>query len=238
MAAMERSRQIRLQPVRRQRRRLTAVITFAAALLLLPAFGAAPARALPAFESSISPIGDTLRQRMIDSGSWKPGCPVAIEKLRLVKMTFFGFDGEAHTGRLVVHQAVATDVVTVFRKLYRNRFAIHRMRLIDAYGANDRRSMRADNTSAFNGRFVAGTTTWSRHAYGKAIDISPVENPWVWGSDISPAAGAAFVNRSQHHKGMIHAGGLVVRAFAAIGWKWGGDWSPYKDYMHFSSNGQ
>lgn len=196
------------------------------------------ADAAPAFRGGVSRISDTLRKRMIASGSWRPVCPVPIEKLRLVKVTFWGFDGKAHHGRLVVHRAVAFDVLRVFRKLYGNRFAIRRMRLIDTYGASDRSSMRADNTSAFNGRYVAGTTTWSRHAYGKAVDINPVENPWVNGDEVIPAAGRDFVNRSQQHKGMIHAGGLVVRAFRSVGWKWGGAWSPYKDYMHFSTNGR
>ncbi len=109
--------------------------------------------------------------------------------------------------------------------------------LIDAYGADDHRSMKADNTSAYNGRYVNGTTRWSMHAYGLAIDINTVENPWVDGNDVSPPNGRPYADRSRKATGMIHAGDAVVRAFASIGWKWGGDWSGGKDYQHFSSTG-
>jgi poly-gamma-glutamate synthesis protein (capsule biosynthesis protein) len=100
--------------------------------------------------------------------------------------------------------------------------------------------MEADNTSAFNCRFVAGTQRWSMHAYGRAIDINPVENPYVSGSHVSPPAGAPFADRSRDAAGMIHAGDAVVRAFKRrAGWKWGGSWpGGTRDYQHFSSNGE
>jgi hypothetical protein len=112
------------------------------------------------------------------------------------------------------------------------------MRLVDAYGADDHRSMDADNTSAFNCRYVSGTSRWSEHAYGHAIDINPIENPYA-DSDgyVSPPAGAPYRDRGQRAKGLIHPGGNVVRAFAAIGWEWGGYWSWPKDYQHFSLSG-
>jgi hypothetical protein len=97
--------------------------------------------------------------------------------------------------------------------------------------------MEANNTSAFNCRFVSGTTRWSQHAYGRAIDINPVRNPYVDGSYVSPTAGAPYADRMKHRIGMIHAGDKVVRAFADENWKWGGYWSPYQDYMHFSRTG-
>jgi D-alanyl-D-alanine carboxypeptidase len=99
--------------------------------------------------------------------------------------------------------------------------------------------MAADNTSAFNCRFVAGTSRWSMHAYGLAIDINPIENPYVAGDHVSPPAGRPFADRSRDAKGMVHDGDEVVRAFAAIGWEWGGDWSGgVRDYQHFSVNGR
>jgi hypothetical protein len=122
-------------------------------------------------------------------------------------------------------------------KLYRVGYPIRRMRLIDAYNGSDDRSMAADNTSAFNCRRVAGSSSWSEHAYGRAIDVNPVQNPSVEGGVASPAAGQSYVNRSKHKRGMIHAGGAVVRAFASVGWGWGGSWSSPKDYQHFSSTG-
>ena len=92
----------------------------------------------------------------------------------------------------------------------------------------------ADNTSAFNCRFVAGTETWSEHAYGRAIDVNPIENPYVTaGGYVSPPAGTRFSNRSRHAQGMIHRHGPVVEAFAAGGWAWGGNWPWPRDYQHF-----
>jgi hypothetical protein len=98
--------------------------------------------------------------------------------------------------------------------------------------------MRADNTSAFNCRPVAGTNSWSQHAYGRAIDINPVENPYV-ASDgsVSPRKGEPFADRSRHARGMIHGGGATVGAFSDVGWGWGGNWSSPKDYQHFSASG-
>jgi len=170
--------------------------------------------------------------------SWHQGCPVPIRALRLVALTYEGFDGEAHRGRLVVHRRWADEVLGVFQVLYRRAFPIRRVRLVDRFGADDRSSMRHDNTSAFNCRYVAGTTTWSQHAYGRAIDINPVENPFVDGSRVSPRRGRRFLDRTDVRPGMIVRSGIVFRAFRRIGWGWGGGWSGAKDYQHLSVNGR
>jgi hypothetical protein len=114
------------------------------------------------------------------------------------------------------------------------------MRLVDDYGGGDRRSMAANNTSAFNCRSVVGRPgVWSQHSYGWAIDINPVQNPFVMsGGTVLPPAGEAYVDRSRRAPGMIHRGDVVYRAFASIGWEWGGDWSSSKDYQHFSATGR
>ena len=170
--------------------------------------------------------------------SWHRGCPVGLGQLRLLTVDHWGFDGEVHRGRLVVHRDEAREMLGVMRRLYKLRFPIRRMRLVDAYGADDHRSMDADNTSAFNCRFVAGTTRWSEHAYGRAIDVNPVENPYVTESGyVSPPAGARFTDRSQRATGLIHHRGPVVAAFARAGWAWGGNWAWPKDYQHFSASG-
>ena len=169
--------------------------------------------------------------------SWHRGCPVRIRDLRLLVLDRWTFAGTVEAGRLVVHEDQAYRVRRIFRRLFANHFPIRRMRLIDAYGGSDRRSMADDNTSAFNCRYVSGTTSWSQHAYGRAVDINPVENPYVSGSYVSPPAGAEYADRSRHAKGMIHAGDATVRAFADHGWKWGGYWTGAKDYQHFSRNG-
>ena len=197
-----------------------------------------PRTARPAFEATASRIDARTRRRMTGS-SWHRGCPVGLGDLRLLRITYWGFDREAHFGRLVVHKAVDAVVIEAMRSLYRHRFPIRRVRLVDAYGADDHRSMAADNTSAFNCRFINGQPgVWSQHAYGKAIDINPIENPYATGSGfVSPPAGSSYTDRSRQAPGMVHRGDATVRAFAAIGWGWGGSWSGPKGYQHFSANG-
>ena len=200
-------------------------------LLALVLLAASSAQA-PPFAATVSRV-----TRAELGASWHAGCPVAPGRLRRVRMTFRGFDGEAHTGALVVHADAVPDVKRIFARLYAGRFPIRRMRTIEAYGASDDRSMAADNTSAFNCRYVAGTSSWSQHAYGRAIDINPVENPYVSGDHVSPRKGRPYADRSQHAEGMIHRRGATVKAFKAQGWGWGGNWSSAKDYQHFSATG-
>jgi hypothetical protein len=192
----------------------------------------------PPFHGTSEPIDGHVRERIVGS-SWHQGCPVGLGKLRRLRVTYWGFDGEAHHGRLVINRRFDDEIIDVMRRLYRLRYPIRRMQLIDRYDADDHRSMAADNTSGFNCRSVAGTNRWSMHAYGLAIDLNPVENPYVSGSHVSPPAGQAFADRSRHAPGMVHAGDPVVKAFDRIaGWSWGGAWPPpTRDYQHFSANG-
>lgn len=156
-----------------------------------------------------------------------------------MRLRYWGFDRQAHIGRLVVHRDVTQTIVGVFRRLYEVSFPIRQMRLVDYYGADDRTSMAHDNTSAFNCRWRAGQPgVWSQHAYGRAIDVNPVENPYVWSGGVSPSNGAPFVDRSDRRRGMIFRGDRVWWAFRNRGWEWGGDWTSVKDYQHFSRNGR
>ena len=198
---------------------------------------AVPATAEEGFEAHVSRISDSLKERMRGK-SWHQGCPVPLRRLRLIEVSYHGFDGQRHMGRLVAHKDATDALVGALRSMYRHGFKVRKMYLVDRYEANDRRSMRADNTSAFNCRKVAGTDTWSQHAYGRAIDINPVENPYV-SSDgsVSPRKRAEYADRSPRRKGMIASGGATVRAFERAGWGWGGNWSSAKDYQHFSASG-
>jgi hypothetical protein len=211
-------------------------VVLAALALAGSAQGRFDQAAEPVFRGSIATIDAAQRERMIGS-SWHRGCPVPIGNLRLLTLDYWGFGGHIRRGHLIVHEDQALRVKRVFRKLFYRGFRIRRMVLIDVYDGSDRRSMAANNTSAFNCRFVAGTTSWSQHAYGRAIDINPIQNPYVSGSHVSPTAGAPYADRTRHAMGMVHGGDRVVRAFADGDWKWGGYWSPYQDYMHFSRNG-
>lgn len=171
--------------------------------------------------------------------SWRPGCPVAPSQLRLLRLTFRGFDGRDHTGGLVVAARVAPAVTRVFARLYRAGVPLRRMQPIDAFGGSDRASMAADNTSGFNCRpaVAAGPRRWSSHAYGTAIDVNPRENPYVEGGRVLPAAGARYLDRSSARPGMALPDGPIVRAFATAGWQWGGRWRGTPDYQHFSAGG-
>jgi D-alanyl-D-alanine carboxypeptidase-like protein len=171
--------------------------------------------------------------------SWHPGCPVSPRRLRRLRLTYWGFDGRAHTGALVANEDAVPDLVHVFSRLYAARFPIRRLRPIDAYGGTDERSLEADNTSAFNCRYVIGPgpRRWSVHAYGEAIDVNPVENPYLEGGRVHPRAGRAYLDRARARPGMAFRGGVLVRAFAAVGWQWGGRWAGSPDYQHFSSTG-
>jgi len=172
--------------------------------------------------------------------SWHPGCPVGPAQLRRIRLRYIGFDGAAHTGRLIVNERVVPQVIDVFRQLYAARFPIRRIVPIDVYHGNDDRSAAADNTSAFNCRkaVAPGATSWSMHAYGEAIDVNDVENPYLEGARIIPPAGKAFTNRAQVRRGMAVEGGALVRAFGRVGWGWGGRWPGSPDYQHFSVNGR
>jgi hypothetical protein len=193
--------------------------------------GAEPAK----FTSSVSAVRwDDLRF------SYRAGCPVPPRQLRLVRVSHWGFDGKTRVGSLVVNRRVTGDVVEVFRSLHAARFPIRRMVPVSAYRGDDDASMAADNTSAFNCRAAVGSTTgsWSMHAYGLAIDVNPVENPYVLAGRPRPPAGRRYLDRSRVRPGMAVAGGVLVRAFESVGWRWGGQWRGSPDYQHFSTTGR
>jgi poly-gamma-glutamate synthesis protein (capsule biosynthesis protein) len=197
------------------------------------------AHATPRFHGAARPLDAATRAAMTaPSGSWRPGCPVPLADLWLLEVDHWGFDGVVHRGRLVAHRAHARALVGVFAELFAARFAIERVEPVDRYGADDHRSMAANNTSAFNCREVNGRPgVWSQHAYGLALDLNPVQNPYVSGTRASPPAGAPFITR-RPAPGLVIAGDVVVRAFARAGWSWGGLWRGDRDYQHFSANGR
>jgi hypothetical protein len=185
------------------------------------------------FSSAIAPVTEADL-----AGSWRPGCPVAPDDLRLVSVTHWGFDDRPHQGELVAHAAWAEDIVSVMKELYLLRFPIERMTPVDSYHGDDDASMAANNTSAFNCREVSRRPgVWSQHAYGTAIDVNPVQNPYILrnGTVLPPGA---VTDRTAPAMGLITAGDGVVEAFAGIGWGWGGTWSGVVDYQHFSASGR
>ena len=170
---------------------------------------------------------------------WRPGCPVGPSQLRRLRLSYWGFDGARHTGELVASATAVRPLVTVFRELYRKRFPIRRMEPIDAFRGSDEASLAADNTAAFNCRYAVapGPKRWSAHAYGRAIDVDPLENPYLEGGRVHPKAGARYLDRGRVRPGMAVPGGVLVGAFATVGWSWGGRWTASPDYQHFSATG-
>jgi D-alanyl-D-alanine carboxypeptidase len=205
-----------------------------------PTIAARDQAAGPQFTFSAQRLGPATRKRVRGS-SWHPGCPVGLDELRLLRIGYWDFRGRAHIGRMIVAAPAVQPVRRAFARLYAARFPIRRMRLVDDYGASDFASIAADNTSAFNCRLATGSSRFSEHAYGRAVDIDPIENPYVYPNGTTThAASRPYLDRANHRPGMAFHGGILVRAFQAVGWGWGGDWRAPSatDYQHFSSTGR
>ena len=201
----------------------------------LPTVDHLPPPASGGFESTVSPIDDEVRARM--GGTWQEGCPVGLDDLRYVTVSFRGFDGAAHTGELVVHAAVADAVAGAFGQLFAAGFPIEEMRLVTDADLAAPPTGDGNNTAAFVCRVVRGGTRFSAHASGLAIDINPFQNPYIRDDLVLPELASAYVDRSNVRPGMILDGDAVVTAFEAIGWEWGGRWDDPVDTMHMTATG-
>jgi hypothetical protein len=200
--------------------------------------------ALAPFQASSEPLPRPVQTQLKAEGFWRPGCPVGLSDLRLITVSHWGFDGRAHTGQLVVNATAAGPLARVFRRLYGLHFPIRHMTLADMYGPTRSRPRDGDVTGSFDCRQAVpspctggrGTGTWSMHAFGLAVDINPVENPYVGCARSRDPTARRYFNRSRHRRGMVTR--RAIGAFRAIGWGWGGSWAGNtKDYMHFSANG-
>ncbi len=186
------------------------------------------------FSATNDPVPDGVAER----STWHPGCPVTLDELRYLTVVFHGFDGRDHTGELIVHRDHAEQIVEVFATLHEARFPIEQMGIatpedLEAHPTGD-----GNLTNGFVCRDTVSGQSWSEHAYGRAIDINPFHNPYVRGDVVVPELAASYLDRDDHRPGMIQPGDEVVRAFADIGWHWGGNWRSAKDWMHFSATGR
>jgi hypothetical protein len=175
---------------------------------------------------------------VLSRSTWEPACPVSAADLAYVRLTFWGFDDQRHTGELLVNRAVAHDVVRVFRMLYRARFPIEELRVTRRAELEAPPSGDGNDTGAFVCRPTVSATSYSQHAYGLAVDLDPFQNPYTKGDLVLPELASSYLDRGHVRPGMITPDGVVVRAFASIGWTWGGTWRSLKDYQHFSRNGR
>jgi len=209
-------------------------------LLALPLAAAA----VLAFHATARPLSAHQRSAVIAAKEYHAGCPVALTGLRVLTVTYWGFDRRVHSGQLVVNAAAVGPLRQVFRRLYELRFPIRHMAFADEYGPVRGRPRDGDVTASFECRQAVpspctggtGTGSWSEHAYGEAVDLNPVENPYVGCGMTRDKTALAYVKRTPLRPGMVTP--AVVQAFAAVGWGWGGSWSgSTKDYMHFSATG-
>ena len=196
----------------------------------------------PVFTSATLP--KQIRTQLTQGGLWHSGCPVALSGLRLLTVSYRGFDHKAHSGALVVNAEAGRPLKRVFRRLYRERFPIRHIGFGYMYGPRDARPSDGDVTGSFECREAVPSPCtgglksghWSNHAYGLAVDLNPTENPYIGCGQSRDPATKRFRDRSRHRRGMVD--NRVIAAFSSVGWGWGGAWTgTTKDYMHFSSTG-
>ena len=192
------------------------------------------------YHSDISSITPTIKQKMFKGNSYKKGCPVPLKDLRYLRIKHLNFKGKTVMGEMIVHKNVASEVVQIFDELYDIGYPVDKMKLVSAYKGNDWQSIESGNTSAFNCRNATGSKKWSKHSYGKAIDINPIENPYIARNGrISHKASLKYrkrvhKNNTYSDKALLLKSDKATKIFKKYGWKWGGDWSRVKDYQHFS----
>ncbi len=199
-----------------------------------PAAGAGDGtgEAAPPFVSTIGPLDGEPLER----STWEEGCPVPPSELRYVTVSFWGFDGLAHQGELIIAAAQAEGIAGVFEKLYNARFPLEEMRIITPADLDADPTGDSNNTGSFVCRAVTGGTRFSEHAYGLAIDVNPFHNPYLRNEVVLPELATIYTDRTRVLPGMIMPDDVVVQAFADIGWRWGGDWNSLKDWQHFALN--
>ncbi len=186
------------------------------------------------FGGTVEPVPDDVLAR----STWTDDCPVPVDELRYLTVTFWGFDDQPHLGEMIVHESVANDVVAVFGQLYSARFPIEEMRVVDTPELDAPPTGDGNNTTAFVCRATTGGSNWSQHAYGLAVDVNPFHNPYHRDDAVLPELASAYLDRTRDVPGMIKAGDAVTEAFTSIGWGWGGTWKSLKDWMHFSRSGR
>lgn len=187
-------------------------------------------------EFYIKPIPDDIFEKM-QGKSYKENCTVPREELRYLHILHVGFDNNTHEGELIVNKRIAEDVLDIFKELYKAGYQIEKVRLIDEYNALDELSMRDNNSSAFNFRYISYSTTLSKHAMGLAVDINTLYNPYIKQVDgrlnIEPANAVQYVDRNRQFPHKIDHQDLCYKLFTKYGFEWGGDWEDSKDYQHF-----
>lgn len=181
-------------------------------------------------------ITDELFSRMYGK-SYKENCNVPREELIYLHILHKDLDGNTKQGEIVVNKLISDDVLDIFKELYKANYPIEKVRLIDEYNADDESSMRDNNSSSFNFRFISHTTTISKHGRGLAVDINPLYNPYIKEVNgqisLEPSTAEPYVDRTADFPYKIDHNDLCYKLFMEHGFEWGGDWENAKDYQHF-----
>ncbi len=175
---------------------------------------------------------------VVARSTWRPACPVERDELAWLRLSFWGFDAERHTGELLVNRSVAADIAQVFGRLWEARFPLEQVLIVRSIDEEAPPTGDGNGTGAFVCRAVTGGSSFSQHAYGLAIDVNTFQNPYQNGERVLPELASSYLDREWVRPGMITPDGPVVAAFREIGWGWGGDWTSLKDFQHFSANGR
>ena len=189
--------------------------------------------------SNIRSIDENYAKQM-QGITYQKECPVSLDDLRIVNVKYLGFDDNEHFGDIVVHKDISLEVSQIFEELLAINYPIRKIFPIEKYNGDDFESIEDDNTSAFNCRKAEGSTKYSKHSYGKAIDINPLENPYVYKDGTTSHKDSVKYlireenNDSIENKAVLTSSSQAVQIFKKYGWKWGGDWKSIKDYQHFN----
>lgn len=178
------------------------------------------------------PIPDTVKTRM-QGKSMKDHAKISYDQLRYLTLPYYDYDGHIQKGELVCNKRIAHELLCVFRDLFSKAYPINSIRLVDDFDADDEASMQANNTSCFNYRTITGTNTLSQHAFGLAVDINPLQNPFIRGSHVHPASATEYVDRTKDFPHKIDNNDFCKEVFVSYGFTWGGNWNKNKDYQHF-----
>ena len=183
-----------------------------------------------------SPITDDIWKRIYGK-SYKENCPLPVEDLRYLHLLHKDLNGKTKEGEMVCNAHIADTLLEIFRELYAAGYRIEKIRLVDEYGADDETSMRDNNSSCFNFRFISGTKKISKHGLGLAVDINTLYNPYVKEKDgkiiVEPATATEYIDRTKDFPCKITRDDLCFKLFTEHGFEWGGDWKTVKDYQHF-----
>ena len=193
------------------------------------------ALAPPVDEVFVSTITSPAPPAVIARSTWSEECPVTSTELSYAEVSFFGFDGEFHTGELLVHVDYVEPIVDIFARLHEIRFPIEQMTVVSPADLELGPDADTNNTTVFTCRRSISGSRWSRHAHGDAVDINPFHNPYVSSSRVIPALATSYIDRERNVPGLVT--NEISEMFAEIGWGWGGDWNSVKDWMHFSATG-